>query len=57
MVGTVKTTLTLPGKLLATSVALRRSGVNKESLIEMNDCGMTFEQIADYLDLELINLA
>jgi hypothetical protein len=45
------------GKLLATSVALRRSGVNKESLIEMNDCGRTFKQIADYLDLELINLA
>jgi hypothetical protein len=44
-------------RLLATLVALRLAGTNKESLIEMNDCGMTFEEIADYLDLELIKLA
>ncbi|MGI0042284.1 MAG: hypothetical protein ACRD47_01120 [Nitrososphaeraceae archaeon] len=44
-------------RLLATLVALRLAGTNKESLIEMNDCGMTFEEMADYLDLELIKLA
>jgi hypothetical protein len=43
-------------RLLATLVVLRRAGVNKESLIEMNDCGMTFEEIADYLDLKLVKL-
>lgn len=42
------------GKLLGALIALRRAGINKESLIEMNDCGMTFEEIADYLDLRLI---
>lgn len=44
-------------RLLAPLVALRLAGINKESLIEMNDCGMTFEEIADYLDLELIKMA
>ena len=31
-------------------VALRRAGISKESLIELNDSGRTFEEIADYLD-------
>ena len=37
-------------RLYAALVALRRAGVSKELLIEMNDSGMTFEDIADYLD-------
>jgi hypothetical protein len=37
-------------RLYAALVALRRAGINKESLIELNDSGMTFEEIADYLD-------
>ncbi|HZD35469.1 MAG TPA: hypothetical protein VE130_09715 [Nitrososphaeraceae archaeon] len=38
-------------RLYAALVALRRAGITKESLIELNDSGMTFEEIADYLDL------
>lgn len=38
-------------RLLATLVALRQAGINKESLIEMNDSGKTFDEIADYLEL------
>jgi hypothetical protein len=37
-------------RLYAALVALRRAGITKESLIELNDSGMTFEAIADYLD-------
>jgi hypothetical protein len=37
-------------RLYAALVALRRAGISKESLIELNDSGMTFEEIADYLD-------
>ena len=37
-------------RLYAALVALRRAGINKESLIELNDSGMTFDEIADYLD-------
>jgi hypothetical protein len=37
-------------RLYAALVALRRAGVSKELLIEMNDSGMTFEEMADYLD-------
>lgn len=37
-------------RLYAALVALRRAGLTKESLIELNDSGMTFEEIADYLD-------
>jgi hypothetical protein len=37
-------------RLYAALVALRRSGISKESLIELNDSGMTFDEIADYLD-------
>jgi hypothetical protein len=42
--------------LTATSIALGRAGVSKESLKEMNDCGLTFEQLANYLDLGLFKL-
>jgi hypothetical protein len=37
-------------KLYAALVALRRAGINKELLIELNDSGATFDDIADYLD-------
>lgn len=37
-------------RLYAALVALRRAGISKESLIELNDSGMTFEEIADYLE-------
>jgi len=37
-------------KLYAALVALRQAGVSKELLIELNDSGATFDEIADYLD-------
>lgn len=37
-------------RLYAALVALRQAGVSKELLIELNDSGATFDQIADYLD-------
>jgi hypothetical protein len=37
-------------KLLGTLIALRCTGIDKNSLIDMNDSGMTFDEIADYLD-------
>lgn len=37
-------------RLYAALVALRQAGISKELLIEMNDSGATFEDIADYLD-------
>jgi hypothetical protein len=37
-------------RLYAALVALRRAGVSKELLIELNDSGATFDDIADYLD-------
>jgi hypothetical protein len=45
-------------RLLATLVALKRADISKESLIEMNDSGFSFDEIADYLDetYELTNL-
>lgn len=36
--------------LLSTLVALRHVGIDKNLLIDMNDSGLTFDQIADYLD-------
>jgi hypothetical protein len=44
-------------RLYAALVALRRAGISKESLIELNDSGMTFDEMADYLDRnkEMIN--
>jgi hypothetical protein len=38
------------GKLLGALIALRYAGINKNLLIEMNDSGFTFDEIADYLD-------
>ena len=37
-------------RLYAAMVALRRAGISKELLIELNDSGATFDEIADYLD-------
>ena len=37
-------------KLLGTLIALRSTGVDKNSLIEMNDTDFSFDEIADYLD-------
>ena len=37
-------------KLYAALVALRQAGISKELLIELNDSGATFDDIADYLD-------
>jgi uncharacterized protein (UPF0371 family) len=40
-------------KLYAALVALRQAGISKELLIELNDSGATFDDIADYLDKNL----
>ena len=40
-------------KLYAALFALRRAGISKELLIELNDSGATFDDIADYLDKNL----
>jgi hypothetical protein len=37
-------------KLLNALIALRCAGIDKNSLIDMNDSGMPFDEIADYLD-------
>lgn len=37
-------------RLYAALVALQRAGISKELLIELNDSGATFDNIADYLD-------
>ena len=37
-------------KLLGTLIALRCAGIDKNSLIDMNDSGMSFDEIVDYLD-------
>jgi hypothetical protein len=37
-------------KLLGTLIALRSAGIDKNSLIDMNDSGMSFDEIANYLD-------
>ncbi|MCD6038475.1 MAG: hypothetical protein K0S67_2368 [Nitrososphaeraceae archaeon] len=37
-------------RLYAALVALQRAGISKELLIELNDSGATFDDIADYLD-------
>jgi hypothetical protein len=39
--------------LYAALTALRQAGINKELLIELNDSGATFDEIADYLDRNL----
>ena len=37
-------------KLLGTLIALRSAGIDRNLLIEMNDTGFTFDEIADYID-------
>ena len=37
-------------RLYAALVALRQAGISKELLIELNDSGATFDEIANYLD-------
>lgn len=37
-------------KLLGTLIALRQVGIDKNEIIQMNDSGFTFDEIADYLD-------
>ena len=37
-------------RLYAALIALRQAGISKELLIELNDSGATFDEIADYLD-------
>jgi len=37
-------------KLVGASIALRHTGVSKDLIIQLNDSGKTFEEIADYLD-------
>jgi len=39
-----------PSKLLGTLIALRSADIDRNLLIEMNDSGFTFDEIADYLD-------
>lgn len=37
-------------RLYAALVALRQAGISKELLVELNDSGASFDEIADYLD-------
>ena len=36
--------------LFAAMGKLKRAGIDEELLMELNDLGMTFDEIADYLD-------
>jgi hypothetical protein len=38
------------GKLLGALIALRYAGIDKNLIIQLNDSGATFNEIADYLD-------
>ena len=38
------------GKLLGILIALRYAGIDRNLLIEMNDSGFTFDEIADFFD-------
>ena len=37
-------------RLYAALVALRQAGISKELVIELNDTGATFDEMADFLD-------
>ena len=37
-------------KLLGALIALRHAGIDKHLLIDLNDSGFTFDEIADYLE-------
>jgi hypothetical protein len=39
-----------PRILLATLVAFRDAGISKDSVIQLNDSGSTFNEIADFMD-------
>ena len=41
------------GKLLVTLIALRYAGIDRNLLIELNDSGRSFDEIADYLDITI----
>jgi hypothetical protein len=45
-------------KLLSAFIALTHIGVSKDLVVQLNDSGMSFDEIADYLDSsnELANL-
>jgi hypothetical protein len=45
-------------KLLSAFIALTHAGVSKDLVVRLNDSGMSFDEIADYLDSsnELTNL-
>jgi hypothetical protein len=38
------------GKLLSALIALRYAGIDKNLLIDLNDSGFMFDEIADYLE-------
>ena len=38
------------GKLLGALITLRYTGIDKNLIIQLNDSGSTFDEIADYLD-------
>lgn len=39
-----------PNRLLDALVALGRDGISEDLIVKLNDSGMTFDEIADYLD-------
>ena len=45
-------------KLLSSFIALTQAGVSKDLVVQLNDSGMSFDEIAEYLDPsnELANL-
>lgn len=44
------------GKFLPSLIALRHAEIDKNILIELNDSGRSFDQIADYLDITVNNV-
>jgi hypothetical protein len=44
-------------RLYAALVALREAGISKELVIELNDTGATFDEMADFLDAKSRQLA
>ena len=38
------------GKLLSAFIALSNAGVSKDLVVQLNDFGMSFDEIADYID-------
>ena len=50
MDGMVKMIFQAASKLLGTLIALRCAGIDKNLLIDLNDSGLSFDEIAEYLD-------